>query len=78
MNYHRLSKTQKLQYTRHGSTESYIIYRCRHCRVGVIEHDRAGHLLRCQGIKAALWRHFQKGAPYQKPRRGRPPVLALA
>ena len=78
MNYHRLSKAKKLRYARQGSTDDYSIYRCKHCRVGVIKRDRAGHLLRCQSIEAALWRHFIKDAPYQRPRRGRPPALAIA
>lgn len=78
MNYHRLSGAQKLRYSRQANLAEYEIYRCKHCRVGVIKRDRAGHLLRCQGIEVDVWRHFLKGAPYARPRRGRPPKLIMA
>lgn len=53
---------------RWGAKIDLTVFRCKHCRIGVLRRDREGHLQRCQGhIENVRW-HFVKADTFDDPK----------
>lgn len=64
----KLSFGERLRLT---TTIDLTIFRCKHCRTGVLRTDREGHLLRCQGHTENVRWHFVKTENYRDDRLNR-------